>query len=86
MARPKTKTRTEITRDYDAKNVDYKRIKARKEWAFGENLKKAAEAAGESMNGFMIKAIVKRARSFGVPFENGPFFDDESAEPETDDE
>lgn len=80
MARPKTKSSTEATRDYQQKAYDFKRIKARKEWEYAENMRKAAEIAGESINSFILKATVERARSLGVPFENGPFFDDKSAD------
>lgn len=80
MARPKTRNDADIYRERDKKYYEYKSIKARKEWGFVSGLQQAAQVAGESVNEFLIRAAVERARSFGVPFENGPFYDGESAD------
>lgn len=86
MARPKTRSNTDIYRERDQKYYDFKKIKIRKEWGFIEKIKQAAEITGESANMFIIRACVERARALGIPFENGPFFDEEASEPENDDE
>lgn len=80
LPRSKTKTRSQITREYEAKTYDFKRLRIRKDWLFDESVKQAAIIANEPVNTFMVHAIVERARALGVPFENGPFFDTEPAE------
>lgn len=87
MARPKTKSPNESYRERDKKFYEYKTFKVRKDWDYSELIKQAAQKAGESVNMFIIKSTVERARSLGVPFENGPFFDVatlDAADPNTD--
>lgn len=43
-------------------------LKVREEWAFRESVKDAAEKAGESVNGFMIRAIRDAVQREGVSF------------------
>lgn len=43
-------------------------LKVRDEWQFREKVKEAAEKNGESVNGFMIRAIRDAVKEKGVDF------------------
>ena len=52
----------------EEKNYSRLTLKVRNEWEFRETVKKIADAKGESVNGFMIKAIRDAVRKEGGNF------------------
>ena len=48
-------------------------IKVRDEWKFREKIKEAADACGESVNGFMIRVIRDAVKKQGIQFPVGVF-------------
>lgn len=55
-------------RKSDAKFYEYRTVKLRQEWDFVNTVKQAAEANGESVNGFMVRAIRDKVESLGFSF------------------
>lgn len=59
MARPKTKTADESTREYKRKNYDTYLLQMQK--GAREQIKAAAAAEGETINRYILKAVEQRS-------------------------
>lgn len=59
MARPKTKTADESTREYKRKNYDTYLLQMQK--GAREQIKAAAAAEGETLNRYILKAVEQRS-------------------------
>jgi len=65
---PKSERQQQSTKAYQDRAYSKCSIQIRKDWNFRDTVKLAAEACGESVNGFMVKAIRDKVEAAGFSF------------------